>query len=1221
MALDYDIPNIIYMNSCPNCGRNISSLRLYKGSACEKCIKEDIVFNDLNDLIQYLNSNNNLVLLKDFRNILDNYNKVVYLFNKILNSPPLGPQKSWILRALKGDSFAIVAPPGLGKTTFGILMSLYYASKNIKSLMVFPTRTLVQQVTQRIQQMSKDLDNIPKLTYYLSNLTRSQKEELKKSLDTSDFDIFVTTSRYLISNLDDINPEQYGYLFVDDVDSVLKSSKSSSTILKLMGFNDTDIQNVKELLRRARNDDTVFEEIKKIREKKIGKKIAIFSSATITKGNPVFSSLMGFKPGSAVIYLRNVLDSYIQGGDIVSITRSIINRLGSGGLIYVPIDKGTSFAKELATTLDGNLKVDAITSTSTSKLEKFEKGDIDVLIGVATHYGILVRGIDIPWRVKYAVFAGIPRFRFRIGEKMHPLAMLRMLTLISLVLKDQEISKILRVVKFRLRNISPAALNILAKNVKDGTLNDQYMLKAYEIVNKYLKDKELLEKISEIGEISINGDFISTPDYLTYIQASGRTSRIFGGELTTGLSVLIVDDTRLFDLLNRRLSLVLDDINWHQFDIENNRIGDLEISKILEKINSERDQIRKIKESGFLSASSVQKIKTALFIVESPNKAKTISSFFSRPSVREFDGLRVYETVIGDKVLMVTASGGHIYDLTTKDIGIHGIEVKKNGKLSFYAYYNSIKRCSNGHQFTEYSENNSCPLCGSKNVRDKMSTLNALRQLALEADEIFIGTDPDIEGEKIAWDIFLNLRPYNSNISRAEFHEVTRRAIIESLNNPRKFSIPLLQSQLVRRVEDRWIGFKLSKKLQTEFWPIECKNLGKPCGENKNLSAGRVQTPVLGWVISRFNEYTKTKKTVYVVKFLDSFTILIPRQSKLNKNTKLKIIINNITDSKESFGPLPPYTTDSMLADVSNFYGISASEIMRIAQDLFEMGLITYHRTDSTRISNVGISIAETYLKQTMGEEYKSIFKPRSWGEGGAHEAIRVTKPLDSDQLRAMIEEGELELPKRLTFNHYRVYDLIFRRFITSQLIPVILEKEVVNLSAKTENNIVLNIENNPVEFVYNVTLPGNTKFSKLYVPMKTSGEPIKSKINCSPGKDCEFDAKIQYSFSKSDVQLYTQGTLITEMKNKKIGRPSTYATIISTLLKRGYMIESKNVKRLVPSKLGIDVQSFLVTRYQKFVSEDRTRSLLERMDMIEDGKEDYRQVLKQLYEEIEDIG
>jgi reverse gyrase len=214
-----------------------------------------------------------------------------------------------------------------------------------------------------------------------------------------------------------------------------------------------------------------------------------------------------------------------------------------------------------------------------------------------------------------------------------------------------------------------------------------------------------------------------------------------------------------------------------------------------------------------------------------------------------------------------------------------------------------------------------------------------------------------------------------------------------------------------------------------------------------------------------------------------------------------------------------------------------------------------------------------------------------------------------------------LELPKRLSFNHYKVYDLIFRRFITSQLIPVMLEKEIVNLSAKTENNVALTIENNSVEFVYNVILPGNVKFSKLYVPMKTSGESIRSKINCVPGKNCELSAKVQYSFSKSDVQLYTQGTLITEMKNKKIGRPSTYATIISTLLKRGYMIESKNVKRLVPSKLGIDVHSFLVTKYQKFVSEDRTRSLLERMDMIEDGKEDYRQVLKQLYDEIQDIG
>jgi reverse gyrase len=133
--------------------------------------------------------------------------------------------------------------------------------------------------------------------------------------------------------------------------------------------------------------------------------------------------------------------------------------------------------------------------------------------------------------------------------------------------------------------------------------------------------------------------------------------------------------------------------------------------------------------------------------------------------------------------------------------------------------------------------------------------------------------------------------------------------------------------------------------------------------------------------------------------------------------------------------------------------------------------------------------------------------------------------------------------------------------------------------------------------------------------------DTIKKLEECIKSGQCEFTGSIASSFVKSDYQLYTQGELITEMKNKKIGRPSTYATIIATLLKRGYMLESKKVKRLVPSKLGINVYNFLTSKYSKFVSEERTRQLLELMDLIEDGKEDYRQVLKQLYDEIQSIG
>ncbi|QKQ99799.1 reverse gyrase [Metallosphaera tengchongensis] len=1216
----YDsIPDLVYMHSCPNCSSDISSSRLAKGLVCDKCVKEEIEPRNLVDLLKFLESSGSLKLLEKENSILKEQSRVFDFFRRGVGSEPMGPQRSWILRALRGESFAIVAPPGLGKTTFGILMSLYYSTNNEKSLMIFPTKTLVNQVVGKIQEISKKIELAPKLLYYTSGISSSKKDELNKSMSDGDFDIFVSTSRYVITHLNEINKINYRYIFVDDVDAVLKSSRSSLTILKLMGFTDDNVMKVRELLKTAREDGRSFDEIRKIRERFVLNRVAVFSSATVTRSNPVFSMLMGFKPGGANIYLRNVVDTFLESQDIVGDTVNVIRKLGPGGLVFVPIDKGLKFAREIADKLDW-LRSEVIASNTSKKVQEFENGSIDVLVGVATHYGLLVRGLDIPWRVRYAIFAGIPRFRFKLGEAMHPLAMLKILTLLSLSLNDPEINRTLRVVRHRLRRISPAALVMLAKSVKEGSIEDQAIIKAYQIVNSYLNDRKIMESLSKFGDVSVSDGYISIPDYLTYIQASGRTSRLYGGRLTTGLSVLLVDDSILFNLLKKKLSFILEDMNWSRLDISTGKVGDTDLQDIIKVIDSERMEIIKRKSLGSISMP-LQRIKTVLLVVESPNKAKTISNFFSRPSIREIGDVRVYETVIGDRILMITASGGHVYDLTTKDVGVYGVKVVTNGDIKTVPLYNTIKRCENGHQFTDYENGKSCPICSSQQVRDKRSVMEALRKLVLEADEVLIGTDPDVEGEKIAWDLYLNLRPYNPNIFRAEFHEVTRRAITEALNNPRRLSVSMLSSQLVRRIEDRWIGFKLSSKLKEEFWAEYCMNILKndSCREgNRNLSAGRVQTPVLGWVIDRYKNYMSTKRKVYIAR-IGNMSILIPKQKGIRKNSFLDIIIEKIDKKTETVGPFPAYTTDTYLADASAFFSISAPEAMRIAQELFENGLITYHRTDSIRISNTGISIAETFLKDLLGDRYKEVFVPRSWGEGGAHEAIRPTRPINVEQLRALIEQGELEPAKQLTFNHYRLYDMIFRRFLSSQLVPLTVEKEVVKLSAK-KGNEELEVEDNPIEYVIKVSLPLGIALSveNLYIPFRNMSDSVTKLIKGElPAK---IEVQLTRSFQKSDYSLYTEGELVSEMKKRKIGRPSTYAFIISTLLRRGYVFETMKAKKLLPSKLGQYVYDFLETKYSNFVSEERTRSLLERMDLIEEGKEDYRQVLKQLYTEIQDI-
>lgn len=265
------------------------------------------------------------------------------------------------------------------------------------------------------------------------------------------------------------------------------------------------------------------------------------------------------------------------------------------------------------------------------------------------------------------------------------------------------------------------------------------------------------------------------------------------------------------------------------------------------------------------------------------------------------------------------------------------------------------------------------------------------------------------------------LRPYVSNIVRIEFHEVTKKAIIDAITNPRAISLSMVGAQLVRRIEDRWIGFGLSQIVQGKF-------------NRRTLSAGRVQTPVLGWIIERYDESRKDK--IYAVTMTLSNGVKVrlsipPDKEELikalkamhrNKSTdvEIKVKVTKAGEAEEELNPAPPYTTDALLRDSANILGLSVEQTMAIAQELFESGLITYHRTDSTRVSNVGIGIAKEYISDRFGSDY---FVGRAWGGGkevGAHECIRPTRPIDSDDLRNLLNTGLLQLAIRVTANHLR---------------------------------------------------------------------------------------------------------------------------------------------------------------------------------------------------------
>ncbi|RLJ09452.1 MAG: reverse gyrase, partial [Candidatus Aenigmatarchaeota archaeon] len=551
-------------------------------------------------------------------------------------------------------------------------------------------------------------------------------------------------------------------------------------------------------------------------------------------------------------------------------------------------------------------------------------------------------------------------------------------------------------------------------------------------------------------------------------------------------------------------------------------------------------------------------IKPALFIVESPTKAKHIARFFGNPGVKLIDNIIVYEVPAERHILMITACLGHVTDLTVNR-GFHGVDII-NGE--FIPVYTSIKRCrSCGYQTT--ASMNVCIRCGSEDIDDSKNRIESLRKIASETGFVIIGTDPDAEGEKIAWDLS-NMFSGISTIKRAEFHEITYHAIKKALSELRDIDESLVKAQIIRRVEDRWIGFVLSSKLQQVF-------------RRKNISAGRVQTPVLKWIIERSERFRKKKRIAYSPELGLAFEDV--NQRELNVNVVIE------EEREENKTPLPPYTTDEMLRDANNLLKISSGLAMSLAQDLFENGLITYHRTDSIYVSETGKKIAQDYL----GKD----FQGRTWAvsKHGAHECIRPTRPYEKETIQRMIYEGILHV-ENLTQQHLVLYDMIFRRFMASQC---------KDYRVKIKR---YRIEYDESSMIDERIVQASGKAFELY-----RGVLVKKEIPTGKLK-----IRLRHVLVPEEYP-YTQADVIKQMKDKMIGRPSTYSTIIEKLFLRKYVFEIK--RRLFPTPLGRKVCDYLFSRYEKFVSEERTRKLQEKMDEIERGKADYRDVMKEIYEEV----
>ncbi len=1187
--------NPIYSGLCPSCGREADAYSIINYGICRKCLRQNTSYKL--GLIEYNRSIENEIIEFEeyFRRATGGYSL-------------WGSQRIWLKRLFKGENTSIIAPTGIGKTTLLITFSLYMSSRYRKKILILaPTSSLAKQIYHRLSSMAEPTGYKGRILFYDSSSRKSRRDEIIDRIRRDDYDILVITNAFLSRHPALFEKKFFDIVIADDVDSILNRSKNIVRLLNMLGYDHETIMLARELtdlrsrllvLRANGLEDKYNEALKKyldieakLREAKARNRHGqiIVASATGRARGPyiaVMRELLEFDVTGITLYARDVCDTYIaaEKNKILQWIYRIVNKVGPGGIILIssfhPLKHYISI-DDIVNYLSKNTDY-TVAKATPANVKKLLDGRIDIVIGSGSYYGVSVRGIDSPERIKYIIFIGTPCFSIEINNLLANIRTLYRM-LIHLSENGYDVREYMIRLSRILRYINRKEYRIITSLLKERITIDD--VSSTKIIEWYNTIKEIMEytvnKLKEILDMNqkiVVGTIVLIrhaskylgliPDLMTYIQASGRTSRLYNGDMTHGLSI-IIEDKELEDLV-RALEVKMKFINKEAS------------FKKFTRINLKRE-LEKIKRSRSRSGSSYNiYFKTILLVVESPTKARTIANFFGKPARRRIGQLIVYETPIvdGSKIiyLNILATRGHIFDLTTDPSrGLYGLEYNADSK-EYNPIYNTIKRCRLcGHQF---SHGNSCPRCGSTSIYDALEVVNVLRKLASEVDEILIGTDPDIEGEKIAFDIYLIVKPLNNHVYRVEFHEITRKELEKALREKRSININLVQAQLYRRILDRIIGFSLSTELWNKF--------------NKHwLGAGRVQTPVLGWIIDAYRKW-KEKQCIAISIMAGSEKPYLPIRICIDNNEAAKeiheelmkegkIFIRVIDRFEKIVKPKPPYTTDELLYDASRI-GIPASLAMKLAQELFESGLITYHRTDSTYVSNTGIEIAKNYAKEKGLSEY---LVPRHWGSKGTHEAIRPTHPWDATDLEKALAEGLINIPIYLTPLHTRLYDLIFRRFMSSQM----REYSVLCIKAITELPRKYDVE---IEIPYMIKSHG---FDLVAKPVVYTWLPTTDTM--------ELNITRIRKYRTSREKLMDHGLTIRKMKEVGIGRPSTYASILSKIRRHGYIIESKKRKYLIPTKTGIDVYNYLIDNYPDLVSIETTRYMEKLIDMITVGAVD----------------
>ena len=552
-----------------------------------------------------------------------------------------------------------------------------------------------------------------------------------------------------------------------------------------------------------------------------------------------------------------------------------------------------------------------------------------------------------------------------------------------------------------------------------------------------------------------------------------------------------------------------------------------------------------------------------LIIVESPAKANTIKRFLGGNT-------------------KVVASMGHIRDLPKSKMGVD-IE----------------------HDFEpEYI-----------NIRGKGDLIKALKKDAKDAKQIYLATDPDREGEAIAWHLAHILGIPEDSVCRVTFNEITKETVKESMKKPRKIDMNLTNAQQARRVLDRIVGYKISPLLWKKVKP--------------GLSAGRVQSVAVKLIVDRENEI----RNFVPEEYWNIYATLLDEKSKkefeakfygkdgkkidLHKKEEVdeilaniengKYIVTNVKLGEKKRTPAPPFTTSTMQQEASRKLGFSLKKTMSVAQGLYEgvkipekgtVGLITYMRTDSTRISEEAREAAKEEITKIYGNAYyENRYYKKSSEAQDAHEAIRPT----------YINISPESIRTSLTLDQYRLYKLIYNRFLASQMAPAVYDTINVDIDVN-KYNFKASGQNLKFKGFMVLYVEGNDSNENddenVMLPMLEAGQEVKKK-KLNP----------KQSFTEPPAR-YTEASLVKELEAKGIGRPSTYSPIITTIIERRYV--EKDKKQLVPTELGEVVNKLLIENFSDVVNVEFTAKVENEFDDVASGKEEWKQVLSDFYPQFE---